>query len=452
MKKTGFILSVFVLIACSGKQTTTGTTAEDFQKMYAIWQCVDAGTAEFHEFTPDLLADFNYPNFEAKEVYRINKLKLLFGHYSVVEEEEESNVAVPVLYPETDKGTGFIGLNAKNKLIFRTMGCPYNIMPRFFISSDKKQIVILVQIDGFEYSTEVYLIENDQMYSIGSLYIQPYRVIDNGENFSLIRERQFIGSIAKIKRTNSTLEVSFDADSSVQCYIGGRGDVPVTDVKFIYMPEAGYFKIDVLPAPPHIPVLYDEPEFPGIMEGYGLKILPDKSSTIDTAKVEQCKKAVDEINAMPLKCDTISFDPYYDRVYYRFEGIYFDKKGKLRKYFRKEITNDGAMECSMTSAYYNENGELVYISFDTSYHCGGGKEFYYVDKGNILYFEIITVCECCDDEEFTPEEINRMRPVIGKSLKTSVNWQSDLTDLINADKLLKMLKERKKEYEEYREF
>jgi len=159
-------------------------------------------------------------------------------------------------------------------------------------------------------------------------------------------------------------------------------------------------------------------------------ILPDKSAVIDTIKRAQCQQIVDEINTMQLYCDTVVF-----KAEYGFTGIYFDEKGLLRKYFRKIAWES---ERSTMFVYYNENGELVYLFLDTDSNCGDGKEFYYLNKGRIVDFAGNVNCGCCE-EDLTQEEINHLRPVIGNQLKTSMNWELNLTNFIHAKTLLKIL-------------
>jgi len=174
------------------------------------------------------------------------------------------------------------------------------------------------------------------------------------------------------------------------------------------------------------------------------KITPSKSAVIDTVTRAQCKQIVKEIRTMRLKCDTLLFDKKDDR--YKFAGIYFDRKGRLRKYFRKEPSpGDGSGESLTMSAYYNEDGELVYLYLDTGDTCDGDEEFYYIDKGRIVDFTDNWESICGDGKKMTQKEINHIRPVIGNPLKVSMSgWGIKLTNFIQAKTLLKILKS--KEY------
>ena len=177
-----------------------------------------------------------------------------------------------------------------------------------------------------------------------------------------------------------------------------------------------------------------------IFDTLGQIILPDKSVVIDTIKRAECQQIVAKINAMQLKCDTVF------KEYRNFTGIYFDKKGRLRKYYRRERGGDGGAN-NIMSAYYNENGELVYLFSTRGNNCEDRIKSYYIYEGCIVDFVIKMICYCCDDEDLTQEEINRIRPVIGNPLK---NWELNLTNFIYAKTLLKILQSG--EYYEYKEF
>ena len=190
------------------------------------------------------------------------------------------------------------------------------------------------------------------------------------------------------------------------------------------------------------------------------KILPDKSAVIDTVTRAQCKQIVKEIKTMRLKCDTVfrrDMNTVIDGISeglsknIDFVAIYFDKKGRLRKYLLKQMS-DGDLERYITSAYYNENGELVYIYLYNYYDCGSGEEFYYIDKGRIVDFSVNVICDCCDGkDELTKKEVNRIRGIAGTPLKASVDLERPLTNFIYAETLLKILQnDEYNENDEYR--
>ena len=168
------------------------------------------------------------------------------------------------------------------------------------------------------------------------------------------------------------------------------------------------------------------------------KISPNKLAVIDTIRRAQYKQIIDEIDTMQLKCDTIG-----DVASNWFRGIYFDNKGRLRKYFWKNSgSGDGANEGITISAYYNKNGELIYLSNETSTNCDAEEEFYYIDKGCIVDFAMNYDCGCCEggEEGYTKKEINRIRSrLIGNLLKVSISWELNLTNFIHTGTLLKIL-------------
>jgi len=169
------------------------------------------------------------------------------------------------------------------------------------------------------------------------------------------------------------------------------------------------------------------------------KILPDKSVVIDTVTRVQCKQIVKEIKTMRLKCDTV-FRREMDNGEFDFTAIYFDKKARIRKYLKKKMSK-GNEEKEIMSAYYNENGELVYLYQYNDYDCGSGNEFYYIDKGRIVDFAVNVICDCCEGKpELTKKEINRIRGIIGTPLKITINLERPLTNFIYAKTLLKMLR------------
>jgi hypothetical protein len=176
-------------------------------------------------------------------------------------------------------------------------------------------------------------------------------------------------------------------------------------------------------------------------------ILPDKSTRIDKSKVKQCQKEIDNIDAMQLKCDTIYACDKAPR--HLFKGVYLDEKSLLRKYVQKIIVNDGSHESMILSAYYDKNGNLVYITINTSSNCDDNIENYYIHKGRIIDFRCELYCDCCEKDR-TEEEISLIRPVVGNTFIKAINWNLTLTNFIHADTLLKTLENTK--YDLYGEF
>ena len=115
----------------------------------------------------------------------------------------------------------------------------------------------------------------------------------------------------------------------------------------------------------------------------------------------------------------------------------------MRKYYRKESCNDGAGTYIRFSAYYNRNGELVYLYCYTSSNCDDGEEWYYVHKGKIIDFAFYHDCGCCEESDEHEAYINSIRPVVGEDLKETIGWRLSLKNFIHADTLLAILKSEK---------
>jgi len=171
-------------------------------------------------------------------------------------------------------------------------------------------------------------------------------------------------------------------------------------------------------------------------------ILPMKS-TVDTVKRAQLQQIVEEVDNMQLKCDTLHYEPYekYDPGE-SLEFVYFDKAGRLRKYFWKDAVSDGSGEYGGITAYYNEKGELVNI-FDQSGDCvvGEGEE-YWVCEGRIVDFYIYFDSNGDDDtgDILTKKQVNDRRPAIGSELTKTRVRDRLFRNFINAHTLLTKVK------------
>jgi len=177
---------------------------------------------------------------------------------------------------------------------------------------------------------------------------------------------------------------------------------------------------------------------------YGQEILPDKNAFIDSYKLKLCLDEIDKIDSMDLSCDTV----FFQTDAYKFVGIYYDNDNHPRKYLNRLIINDGSHDDITIFAYYNTARELIYFSYDNSYHCGDRYGRYYISEGCIIDFDCYENCECCE-KELTEEEISLLRPVIGDRITKTVD-NMPLTNFIDADTLIKILKE--KDYSGYEEF
>ena len=195
----------------------------------------------------------------------------------------------------------------------------------------------------------------------------------------------------------------------------------------------------------------------------------------DSGSIDYCMKVIEEVDSMQLICDTIFFNPFDEHeISYYFKGIYFDEKNRLRKYWRKEIVNDGAAECIDMSVYYDQNGDLVYIGIEDSYDCGSDAEYFHVHKGRIINYSYSGDCYCCDDEEESEEEEQEQEelvqdsgndiieddlsaeeeqeqwlPAVGEPINKTGAWGFSVKRFIYADTLLKYLKEQNYNNEEF---
>ena len=137
-------------------------------------------------------------------------------------------------------------------------------------------------------------------------------------------------------------------------------------------------------------------------------LVPD-SASINRCLLAQCKRNIDSINSMPLKCDTALFSNVI---------LCFDKQGQ----FRKIITNGhgwGA-EGGTTTACYDRNGAVAYIERESHDHCFDTKEHYYLHDGRIVDFSYTDNCYCC--EEGQGDTSMDSRPAIGKPLVDVREW------------------------------
>jgi len=173
--------------------------------------------------------------------------------------------------------------------------------------------------------------------------------------------------------------------------------------------------------------------------GLSLQLILPEKSTVDTVKRAQLQQIVDEIDAMRLKCDTLRYEPYekYDPSQ-SLEFVYFDKAGRLRKYFWKDAGYDGAGEGGGITAYYNEKGELVNIFDERGDCCDGEGEEYWVCEGKIVDFCIIFDSSC--EVVLTKKQVNDRRPAIGSELTKTRVRDRLFRNFINAHTLLTKVK------------
>ena len=224
MKHTILILIAEVLLViCSSQSAALISKDSLIDNNEPISDVVDhSNESFFQKFRPDtLIMDFDYAVFYISESYQINDLKFLFGHYEPSDKGELSPYD-----SEKDYGRRLLCFNTENQLVFKSDGAwdSWIFIPHFYISNDKKQIVILCQM-GFEYfcGTSAFLLENNKVQNIGILDIEPYSEYDYSGP---------ICSVTNIKRINSSLEFTFDTDSLL--LDPGGDNILVTNAKYIY--------------------------------------------------------------------------------------------------------------------------------------------------------------------------------------------------------------------------
>jgi hypothetical protein len=162
--------------------------------------------------------------------------------------------------------------------------------------------------------------------------------------------------------------------------------------------------------------------------------------------VMQIRAMIEEINAIPLRVDTISFDPPCSPVQFTFfedftdyahtfYGIFFDKQERLRKY---HSSWRGDSQGYRTTAYYDEDGNLIFISTKSFSSVEGDEEYYYVHNGYIVNFRGDLEWYWGEmSEEEIKEEVNRIRPVIGSPLTTTIGGHHHIAHFLNANTLLR---------------
>ena len=178
------------------------------------------------------------------------------------------------------------------------------------------------------------------------------------------------------------------------------------------------------------------------LENYGARqvILP-KESTVDVELRARLQQMVDEIDAMTLWHDTLRQTPgWASTPSFTLEVVSFDNEGRLRKYQWQYDMGDGVSEYHIITAYYDERGSLISIFYESGGNCSGESEKYWVYRIRIVDFEIVWHCVCCveSDQLFTEEEINELRPIIGRYLEatTAVTRGMPLDSFLFADTLL----------------
>lgn len=119
-------------------------------------------------------------------------------------------------------------------------------------------------------------------------------------------------------------------------------------------------------------------------------ITPDRA-LIDWKLLDECKKEVDEINAMHLTGDSTSTKIFYS-----------DKQGRVRKLMVND--NEQDYEYCNFSAYYNENGQLIYMEHKSGDNYWNEQEYIYLHDGRIVDYGCCYVSYFCYDDEEAGDE------------------------------------------------
>lgn len=157
--------------------------------------------------------------------------------------------------------------------------------------------------------------------------------------------------------------------------------------------------------------------------------------------------AVSEIDAMPLRCDSVFIDEPDDyengrKHFYIGKRLFFDHKNRLRKYRIYKQGYDGGAEYMILRAYYDENGKLIYLDYDTGTNCDDQNAYYVLRKNIVAEYDGTYYCGCCEDE--TEDEEENTKPVklkeqkTGKPMKYDVDW-FNLSSFSDTETLLKVL-------------
>ena len=126
-------------------------------------------------------------------------------------------------------------------------------------------------------------------------------------------------------------------------------------------------------------------------QSHAQELIHDKLTSANKEQVQQTQRMIDEINAMTLVRDTLfGVVVYSDRV------LYFDKQGRLRKYFDKQTLES---EGGQTTAYYDKDGDIIFFEYDIYSNCENSKGHYFVHKGRVMDGQYHYKCDCCDNED-----------------------------------------------------
>ncbi|KGN77395.1 hypothetical protein HW49_10230 [Porphyromonadaceae bacterium COT-184 OH4590] len=181
------------------------------------------------------------------------------------------------------------------------------------------------------------------------------------------------------------------------------------------------------------------------------KMFLESADTVEPcrARDRETYRAVSEIDAMPLRCDSVFIDEPDDfengrKHFYIGKRLFFDHKNRLRKYRTYKRGYDGGAEYMIFRAYYNENGKLIYLDYDTGTNCEDENAYYALRKNIVVEYDGTYFCGCCEDDAETEEEAEDAKPVklkeqkTGKPMKYDVDW-FNLSSFSDTETLLKVL-------------
>lgn len=160
---------------------------------------------------------------------------------------------------------------------------------------------------------------------------------------------------------------------------------------------------------------------------FSMRCLGQKTDKIpfEEIDVNEIGQMINGIDTMPLTCDTFYMVPYDDIDTYDYKCIYFDNEGRLRKYSWQLRFNDGGHDHINFLAYYDEQGNLIYIRDESGCNCDDYLGYYYVYQGRIVDYYYGWDCYCCEEEDLTEEKMGIIRPKIGDLLeKATLSHQS----------------------------
>ncbi len=184
--------------------------------------------------------------------------------------------------------------------------------------------------------------------------------------------------------------------------------------------------------------LQEEPDY--------LDFFSDVWDTTQVCKAHDKKiyRKVCEIDAMPLRIDSIFvnevtiYNPNGNPHKYIGKRLFFDSKNRLRKYTTCYHIGDGASDYKNLRAYYDEDGELIYLDYETGCNCYDVDVYYVLNKGIVTEHDGNYYCGCCEDEDSVTYPKKLKYQEIGKPMKYDVD-RYNLSSFSDAKTLLRIM-------------